>query len=1396
MGFLQTLYIIFQILTLAAGIKGYREARKLQKKGQDILATKNADGGKIPVIYGARRVGSTLIYMDTDSGNSKELFVVYGLSVGEVESIDLETIEIDGVSIKDSKVFRQGYYAGYDSIASGAGSLNTASQIGDVQESNGGQSGTDPTKRYRMVFNAHLGADNQTADPMLVASISKWTSAHRLRGIAYIAASFEYDSRGMFTSVPELTVVVKGKKLYDPRLDGSISGGSGSHRINDPSTFEWSDNAALALLDYISNDEYGKGLSSSLINLQSFQTAANTAETLVDVPEFGGSYASATFSGTTGNNYIDIDSDSWETIKGGAYISLKDSVDDNEFTDVRATESQRFTPHTENTVYRTFVTQSLQNSYTNEAGSLLVKVKRFHCNGMVDTNDNVLENTRDLLSNIRGFLNFVDGKYTVLIEDTASSAFSVTDDHIIDDQGIKISYEDKSSKYNKVVVSFFNAQKKYEADTVTVYHTASPNYKSDDGGEELEAKVEFDYITNPYIAYNIGKAILGRSRNQKTISFLATPELYQLTVGDVIDITYAGLGLSGHLFRIEAIDLLENGLLNIQAIEYLDIYTWDSVAPIENVGALPDLPTGLEARPPTNLTFTDSNSSATGRPFLSWTAATNYPAKEFRVVIVDSSSNELHNRIVSNASIDLNFIPVGSNYVASVSSINSLGSESDAATLTFSVSVAPVAQADLKDAIVSTAKLVDDAVTNAKIAVDAIQGDVIAAGAITTTKIGANAVTTAKLANDAVTSDIIAAGAITATEISDGAISTPKLAAGAVTTVKLAAGSVTSNEIFANTITAGNIASGAINTDELAANAVTAAKIAANTITASEIASGTITATQIATGTLTSASGVFGVISANDITTGTLNASNVSVINLNADNISTGTLNADLLQIDGVTLDTDINGNLIISSGGVGSTQLATNAVTSTKITDAAVTTAKLVDAAITTVKIAADAVTNAKIATDAIQGDVIAAGAITTTKLGANAVTTAKIANDAVTSDIIAAGAVTTTEISDNAISTAKLIAGSITTAKIAAGAVTANEIAANTITAGQIAAGAINTDELAANAVTAAKIAANTITASEIAAGTITATQIAADTITAANIAAGAIATSELAANAVTAAKIAANTITAGQIATGTITSNEIAAGTIVAADIASNTITASQIAAGTLTSASGVFGIISANDVTTGTLNATNVSVINLNADNISTGTLNANRIQIDNVTLDTDGSGNLIIKTNGVDTGQIATDAVTTAKIIDRATSVFATATQGIGYWYVDNLAQTAIVTTGVFQAPSATGNTFFVIGNTYINANSGSSTADWCELQIQRRSASTSGGVSSASYITIATIRARGETGEALQSIIANDSYTADYYYQYRVTLQTNGTGVLYSTRSYGISGIQVIVNYK
>lgn len=705
----QKVQMVATAVTLGTGVKAAMQAKQLLSKGQEILGQKAAQGGKIPVIYGRRRVGSTLALLHTHDGRSQNLVAIYALSVGEVDQIELDTIQINGVPIKDTKVFKQGYYAGSDKISSGAGSLCTASQIGVVQESNAGQSGTNPARRYRMVFNAHHGADDQTVDPMLLASVPEViTSNHRLRGIAYIAASFEYHTEGMFRSIPELTVVVKGKKLYDPRKDGSITGGTGSHRYDTPSTYEWSDNAALCLLDYLRDDEYGKGLASGDLNLQSFQTAANTSDELEDTPDYSGSASAATFSGTSGNNFITVDETTWKNSKIGGLLTLEDSGSATEFDQVSIIDALRYHEfEATNPIHQVVINDTLSSSYTNEVGTALVKVKRFHCNGVVDTNKNVLENTQELLANMRGILNYINGKYEITLEDTASSTFTVTDDHIIADNGITVNYEDKSQKANKVVVQFFNALKKYEMDTVTVFHDPNSDgdysdYKSDDGGEELELVVDFPYIVNKYVAYNMGEAILGRSRNQTTISFTAVPELYKVKVGDVITISYTPLGFTGKLFRIEAMNLQPNGLIDIQAIEYLDIYTW-TAPPQENIEDIARVPTGKEVKAPSGLSFTDTDSSSTGRPFISWNAITDFPQYEFRVSIVDSSANKVLSRVVSDNFVDLNFLPIGSNYVATVTTINGQQAESSGTTLTFSISNTPTKAADVDVAGVITA---------------------------------------------------------------------------------------------------------------------------------------------------------------------------------------------------------------------------------------------------------------------------------------------------------------------------------------------------------------------------------------------------------------------------------------------------------------------------------------------------------------------------------------------------------------------------------------------------------------------------------------------------------------------------------------------------------------------
>lgn len=170
--------------------------------------------------------------------------------------------------------------------------------------------------------------------------------------------------------------------------------------------------------------------------------------------------------------------------------------------------------------------------------------------------------------------------------------------------------------------------------------------------------------------------------------------------------------------------------------------------------------------------------------------------------------------------------------------------------------------------------------------------------------------------------------------------------------------------------------------------------------------------------------------------------------------------------------------------------------------------------------------------------------GTISAGQIAANAITAGKIATDAVTAGTIAAGAVSTDKLAANAVTADKIAANAITATKIASGAVSTDKLEANSITSGKIATGAVSTDQLAAGAITAEKIQTGVITAEKIAAGAIQTDKIAANAITGGLLAtSGVITVAAQIENAViTNAKIADGEITASKIATGTITADKL--------------------------------------------------------------------------------------------------------------------------------------------------------------------------------------------------------------------------------------------------------------
>ncbi|WKE64328.1 hypothetical protein PVT67_11620 [Gallaecimonas kandeliae] len=122
------------------------------------------------------------------------------------------------------------------------------------------------------------------ADPDLVAECAEWTSAHVGYGVTYLYVRLEHDTELFPNGVPNIKALVRGKRIYDPRLDDT-AGGLGPHRWDDETTWQWSQNWGLCLLDF-TRYESGVGALADEIDLASFATAANDSDQ--QVPTEGG----------------------------------------------------------------------------------------------------------------------------------------------------------------------------------------------------------------------------------------------------------------------------------------------------------------------------------------------------------------------------------------------------------------------------------------------------------------------------------------------------------------------------------------------------------------------------------------------------------------------------------------------------------------------------------------------------------------------------------------------------------------------------------------------------------------------------------------------------------------------------------------------------------------------------------------------------------------------------------------------------------------------------------------------------------------------------------------------------------------------------------------------------
>ncbi len=214
-------------------------------------------GAYRPMVLGSTAMATDIRYVEPSGTDQEYIDYIVGVACHRVDSID-------EIWFEDRLAWSDG--GGVDSFYSG----------------------------YLTIAVRREGASDDT---IAINGGAKWGSTCRLTGCAYIHIRLKRTGNSKKAQSPlvnglpsRLTIIGKGMKLYDPRQDSTVPGGSGSMRANDQATWNFTgigDNAALQILGRLIGWRIngllsvGDGVPIARIDMPSFITAANLCDEAV-----------------------------------------------------------------------------------------------------------------------------------------------------------------------------------------------------------------------------------------------------------------------------------------------------------------------------------------------------------------------------------------------------------------------------------------------------------------------------------------------------------------------------------------------------------------------------------------------------------------------------------------------------------------------------------------------------------------------------------------------------------------------------------------------------------------------------------------------------------------------------------------------------------------------------------------------------------------------------------------------------------------------------------------------------------------------------------------------------------------------------------------------------------
>ena len=500
--------------SLIGGLVGQKLAPKIDPPNigtpleSGITVTAKAPTAPYRIIYGTARVGGTIVYAETTSSTNEFLHMVVVLAGHEVD--DIPTI-----------------FLGDDTVA-----LETTSN-----DSNGIPIFTPTSSdKYsgKLRVKKHFGDALQVADANLVADVTQWTTNHKISGKAYLYLKFTFDSDVYPNGVPNVSAIVKGKKLYDPRATSFTASSStvstsantitlSSHGLStfDRATYDVNGNTAIG------------GLSNGTlyyvikVDNNTIKLATNYTNCVAGTP-----ISLTSVSGSTTQKF------NFTTFSDNPVLAIRDYLKDT----IYGMQVEDVEINNANFIASANTCDEIV-TVTNPSGT----EKRFTCNGAFQLSQSPKVIIENFLTTLGGFLIYSNGEFKIIPSSYLSPTVTLNESNLR--SGISInSRVSKKELFNAVKGLYSEPANDFQPQNYPILTNSS--FESEDNNERIYAEFDYPFTNSSRMCQRLSKIQLLKVRQQ--ISFSASFDMgaFDLDVGDTVNITNARMGFTNKTFQV------------------------------------------------------------------------------------------------------------------------------------------------------------------------------------------------------------------------------------------------------------------------------------------------------------------------------------------------------------------------------------------------------------------------------------------------------------------------------------------------------------------------------------------------------------------------------------------------------------------------------------------------------------------------------------------------------------------------------------------------------------------------------------------------------------------------------------------------------------------------------